>query len=140
MIQSFSNSLTEKIFNGDKNKVPKPAMNPAGSLIEDTIAHHSMSQKAAAEALGITPQLLNNVIKRNQAVSVDLAMRMELCFKLRAEQLIRLQSTHDYRVAYHGIKRRLRSKPSPKLTRNAIQGCHLSIKGRGVTETCPLVS
>ncbi len=88
-------------------EIPKPSVNPAGSLIEDTLESHGVNQKRAAEAMAVSPQLLNNVIKRNQAVSVDLAMRFEICFKIPATQLLRLQAVYEYQIAYHKKQARL---------------------------------
>ncbi len=85
----------------DLTKIPKPLTNPAASLIEDTIDFHQVSKAEASRAMNVTPQLLTNVIKSGKAVSVELAMRLELCFKLPATVLLNLQADYDYQVAYH---------------------------------------
>ena len=83
------------------NKVPKPAINPAASVIEDMIDHFGHSQAKVARAMRVSQPLLSAVIKGKKKVSVELAMRLEACLGISAELLNNLQSAYDYQVSYH---------------------------------------
>ncbi len=47
----------------------------------------------------IPPQ--SDIINGRKGVSVDFALRFEQCLGVSAQWLLRLQSFHDYCVAYH---------------------------------------
>ncbi len=83
------------------NKVPKPAINPAASVIEDSILHYELSQAKVARAMKVSAPLLSDVIRGKKKVSVELALRLEACLGISAELLNKLQSAYDYQVSYH---------------------------------------
>lgn len=88
----------------DPLKVPRPLSNPAAALIRDTIAHHSITQIAAAEAMNLSKAQLSDVIRQKKGVSASIALRVQCCFGIPAELLIRLQSQFDFQKAYHSPK------------------------------------
>ena len=88
----------------DPFKVPKPLSNPAAALIRDTIAHHGVTQIAAAAAMNLSKAQLNDVIHQKKGVSASMALRVQHCFGIPGELLIRLQSQFDYQKAYHSMK------------------------------------
>ena len=85
----------------DPLKVPKPLSNPAAALIRDTIAHHSVSQVEAAEAMKISKAQLSDVIRQKKGVSANLALRVQFCFGIPGDLLIRLQAQFDFQKAFH---------------------------------------
>ena len=87
----------------DPLKVPKPLSNPAAALIRDTIAHHGVTQSAAAAAMNRKAQL-SDVIRQKKGVSASIALRVQLCFGIPGDLLIRLQSQFDFQKAYHSAK------------------------------------
>ena len=87
----------------DPHKVPKPLSNPAAALIRDTIAHHGVTQIAAA-AMNLSKAQLNDVIRQKKGVSASIALRVQLCFGIPGDLLIRLQSQFDFQKAYHSAK------------------------------------
>ena len=88
----------------DPLKVPKPVSNPAAALIRDTIAHHGVTQIAAAAAMNLSKAQLSDVIRQKKGVSASLALRVQLCFGIPGDLLIRLQSQFDFQKAYHSAK------------------------------------
>ncbi len=85
----------------DTTKVPKRILNPAASLIEDTLQHSGVSKAEAARAMNIPRSRLTDIIAGRKGVSADSALRFERCFGVRAEWLMRLQSKYEYQKAYH---------------------------------------
>ena len=88
----------------DPLKVPKPISNPAAALIRDTIAHHGVTQVAAAAAMNLSKAQLSDVIRQKKGVSASIALGVQLCFGIPGDLLIRLQSQFDYQKAYHSAK------------------------------------
>jgi antitoxin HigA-1 len=88
----------------DPYKVPTPLSNPAAALIRDTIAHHGVTQIAAASAMNLSKAQLNDVIHQRKGVSPSIALRVQLCFGIPGDLLIRLQSQFDFQKAYHSAK------------------------------------
>ncbi len=88
----------------DPLKVPKPLSNPAAALIRDTILHHGVTQLAAAEAMNLSKAQLSDVIRQKKGVSASIALRVQFCFGIPGDLLIRLQSQFDFQKAYHSAK------------------------------------
>jgi addiction module HigA family antidote len=85
----------------DAQKVPKPLSNPAAALIRDTIAHHGVTQVEAAAAMKISKAQLSDVIRQKKGVSANLALRVQFCFGIPGDLLIRLQAQFDFQKAFH---------------------------------------
>lgn len=88
----------------DPLKVPRPLSNPAAALIRDTIAHHGLTQIAAAAAMDLSKAQLNDVLRQKKGVSASIALRVQYCFGIPGDLLIRLQSQFDFQKAYHSPK------------------------------------
>ena len=91
----------------DPLKVPKPLSNPAAALIRDTIVHHDVTQVEAAEAMKISQAQLSDVIRQKKGVSANLALRVQFCFGVPGDLLIRLQGQFDFQKAFHAKNRDL---------------------------------
>ena len=96
--------LQPTVIPRDPHKVPKPLSNPAAALIRDTIAHHGVTQLAAAAAMNLSKAQLNDVIRQKKGVSASMALRVQFCFGIPGDLLIRLQSQFDFQKAYHSPK------------------------------------
>jgi len=70
-------------------------------LISDTLAHHGLTQAAAAKAMRISPGVICDVIKGRKPVSTELALRLEHCLGLSADFILKVQAHFHYCVAYH---------------------------------------
>ena len=88
----------------DPLQVPRPLSNPAAALIRDTIAHHGLTQIAAAAAMNLSKAQLSDVIRQKKGVSASIALRVQYCFGVPGDLLIRLQSQYDFQKAYHSPK------------------------------------
>ena len=76
-------------------------------VIRDTIAHHSVTQVEAAEAMKISKAQLSDVIRQKKGVSANLALRVQFCFGFPGDLLIRLQGQFDFQKAFHAKNRDL---------------------------------
>ena len=85
----------------DPLKIPMPLSNPAAALIRDTVAHYGVTQIEAAEAMKISKAQLSDVIRQKNGVSANLALRVQFCFGIPGELLIRLQAQFDFQKAFH---------------------------------------
>lgn len=85
----------------DPQEIPNPLGNPVAGLIRDTLAHHGLTQVAAARAMQISPGLICDVIKDRKPVSTELALRLERCLGLSADFILKVQAHFQYCVAYH---------------------------------------
>lgn len=85
----------------DPKKIPNPPSNPVAGLIRDTLAHHGLTQAAAAKAMRISPGVICDVIKGRKPVSTELALRLEHCLGLSADFILKVQAHFHYCVAYH---------------------------------------
>lgn len=85
----------------DLKKIPRPGLNPAAGVIEETLEYHKITQSRACVAMKVNPSYLNEVIKNKKRMSAELAIRFQHCFGVPADYLIRLQATHDFQKTYY---------------------------------------
>ncbi len=78
---------------------------PGSSIREDCLEPLGLSVTAAAKALGVSRQALNNVIHGQAAISPKMAIRLDKAFGGGAETWLRLQATYDLaQAAKHADK------------------------------------
>jgi antitoxin HigA-1 len=94
----------------DPLQVPKPLSNPAAALIRDTIDHHVVTQADAAAAMKISKAQLSDIIRQRKGVSAAIALRVQYCFGIPADLIIRLQAQFDYQKAYHARSEEIRKE------------------------------
>jgi antitoxin HigA-1 len=74
-----------------------------GQLVKANLEELEQSVAAAADAIGVTRQALNNVISGKSAVSPEMAIRFEQAFGGSADMWLRMQAAHDLAQArQHG--------------------------------------
>lgn len=66
-----------------------------GAIVRNMIEELGMSVTAAAEALAVHRQTLNNLVNLKNGVSPDMAIRLEAVFGSTADNWLRLQAAHD---------------------------------------------
>ena len=67
-----------------------------GELVrEECLVPLGLSVTAAAKALNVTRQALNNLVNEKAGISPDMAIRLEKAFGSSAEMWLRLQSAYD---------------------------------------------
>jgi addiction module HigA family antidote len=59
------------------------------------------TQIEAAEAIKISKAQLSDVIRQKKGVSANLALRVQFCFGVPGDLLIRLQAQFDFQKAFH---------------------------------------
>ena len=95
-------------FPRDPLKIQKPLSNPAAALIRDTIARLGVTQVETAEAMKVSKAQLSDVIRQKKGVSANLALRVQFCFGIPGDLLIRLQGQFDFQKAFHAKNGALR--------------------------------
>ena len=68
---------------------------PGESIRADCLEPLGLSVTAAAKALGVSRQALNNVIHGQAAISPEMAIRLDKAFGGGADTWLRLQSAYD---------------------------------------------
>ena len=66
-------------------------LNPKRQIVEP----HGVSVKELAQHLGVSRQNLSNVLNGHTSLTADMAIRFEKAFGLKAETLVRMQSSYD---------------------------------------------
>lgn len=74
---------------------PSFAVHPGTWLREEVVAPTSITVTALADALGVTRQATSSLLNGRAGVSAEMAIRFEKAFGLRADTLVRMQSTYD---------------------------------------------
>ena len=70
-----------------------------GSLIRDELEERKMSQAKLAQQIGVSPSLLNEVIRGKRAVNTELALLLEAALGIAAHILLDLQADYNMQVA-----------------------------------------
>lgn len=84
----------DKIAN---NLTPFEPTHP-GELIKDELEARSLTQARLAERIGVSPSLLNEIIKGKRAVNTEIALLIEAAMDLPADLLLNLQSAYNMQV------------------------------------------
>jgi addiction module HigA family antidote len=84
-----------------------PPLNPAVELLKDELAARHLTQAAAAAAMRIPPTRLSEITTEKKRISLDTALRLERCFGIDAEFWLRLQQSHELRIAKKAKQREL---------------------------------
>ena len=73
----------------------KNPVHPGQIIRHDCLEPLGLTVKAAAEALGVSRQALNNVVNGKAAVSAEMAVRLEKAFGSTAQTWLRMQVNYD---------------------------------------------
>ena len=68
---------------------------PGRILRDDCLEPLGLSVTAAAKALGVSRQALNNVVNERAGISPEMAIRIEKAFGSTAQTWLRMQSNYD---------------------------------------------
>jgi len=80
------------------NLMPYEPTHP-GELIFDELEARGMTQAALANQIGVSPSLLNEVIKGKRAVNTQLALLLEAALGIDAELWLNMQNDYNMQVA-----------------------------------------
>jgi len=80
------------------NLTPYEPTHP-GELIFDELKARGMTQAALAHQIGVSPSLLNEVIKGKRSVNTELALLLEASLGIEAELWLNMQNEYNMQVA-----------------------------------------
>lgn len=70
-----------------------------GELIRDELEAVHMTQARLAENIGVSPSLVNEIIKGKRGVNTEMALLIEAALNIPADLLLKLQSDYNMQVA-----------------------------------------
>lgn len=76
-----------------------PLSHPGVILLEDWLKPMGISQYALAQAIGVPPRRINEIVKGMRGITVDTALRLGAFFGTDAQSWVNLQSHYDTEVA-----------------------------------------
>ena len=80
------------------NLLPFEPTHP-GELIMDELEARNMTQAKLAENIGVSPSLLNEIIKGKRAVNTEMALMLVAAIDLPADMLLNMQSAYNMQMA-----------------------------------------
>lgn len=86
---------------------------PGTILMEEFIEPAGLTQKAVAQATGIHPVRLNELIQGKRRISAEIAIRLGTYFQTSSELWIRLQSDYDLRTTERAKGPEIRASVKP---------------------------
>ena len=70
-----------------------------GELIKDELEASHITQAKLAESIGVSPSLINEVIKGKRGVNTEMALLIEAALNIPADLLLNLQSDYNMQIA-----------------------------------------
>jgi addiction module HigA family antidote len=83
-------------------------IHPGEVLLEDFMKPLGLSQYRLAQAIGVTPIRISQIVRGKRAISVDTALRLGRYFGTSAAVWLRLQMRYDLEVAEGELGERVR--------------------------------
>lgn len=77
---------------------------PGEMLKEEFLDEYSLSQKQLANAVGISPNRIADIVNNRRRISADTAVRLGLFFGNSPEFWMNLQTHHDLKLARRNLK------------------------------------
>ena len=74
---------------------PSLAVHPGDWLKSEVVDPHGVSINRLAACFHVTRQTLSNLFNGHTALSADMAIRFEKAFGIRADTLMRMQTSYD---------------------------------------------
>lgn len=76
-----------------------PAVHPGEILREDILPEVGLGGAAAARALGVSRQMLHDILAERRPLSAVMCLKLSRLFGSSSEMWMRLQAAHDLRKA-----------------------------------------
>lgn len=70
-----------------------------GELLKDELAALNLTQAKLSEAIGVSPSLLNEIIRGKRGVSTEMALLLEAAINIPADLLLNLQNAYNMQTA-----------------------------------------
>lgn len=66
-----------------------------GKLLRERISAYNLSCRKAADYLGVSHTVVNDLVKEKTDLSLEMAVRIQKVFKMNAEKLLTIQAKHS---------------------------------------------
>jgi addiction module HigA family antidote len=66
-----------------------------GEMLKDELLYRKISQKKFAEAIGVSPSMLNEILNGKRPITTDFAMSIEAAIGIKAYIFANLQTDYD---------------------------------------------
>jgi antitoxin HigA-1 len=87
---------------------------PGEMLKEEFLAGYDLSQNQLADAIGVSPNRIAEIVNNRRRITADTALRLSLYFGNSAEFWMSLQAHYDLKIARRNMKpadaKRIRSR------------------------------
>jgi addiction module HigA family antidote len=80
------------------NLTPYEPTHP-GAILKDEIEHRGISQRQLAEQMGLSYNILNDILNEHRPLSANTAMLFEAALGIKAEMLMRMQLKYNMQIA-----------------------------------------
>lgn len=77
---------------------------PGDILKEEFLAEYGLSQNQLAQAIGISPNRIADIVNNRRRITADTALRLGLYFGNSAEFWMNLQTNYDLKLARRNLK------------------------------------
>ena len=84
-----------------------PAIHPGEILLEEFMKPMGLSSTALANALGVTPARINEIVRGKRGISADTALRLGRFFGTDAQSWLNLQQQYDIHCAQDSLGKAL---------------------------------
>jgi len=98
-----------------------PPVHPGEILLHDFLEPLRLSQSALAEALGVTPMRVSQIVRGQRAITADTALRLSRYFGTRPGWWLDLQTHHDLETAADELEARIARTVKPCKLRPAAE-------------------
>jgi addiction module HigA family antidote len=90
-----------------------PPVHPGEILLHDFLEPLSLSQSALAQALGVTPMRVSQIVRGQRAITADTALRLSRYFGTRPGWWLDLQTHYDLEAAADRFEARIARAVKP---------------------------
>jgi len=91
-----------------------PPVHPGETLLEDLMRPLGLSQNKLAEALGVDPRRINEIVAGRRSITGDTALRLARYFRMSPEFWMNLQARYDLEVAKDKVLAEIQRKVKPR--------------------------
>ena len=88
-------------------------IHPGEVLLEEFLVPLHISQYRLAQAIGVPPRRINEIVMEKRSITADTALRLARYFGTTAEMWTGLQADYDLRLARHEKERQIKRDVEP---------------------------